>query len=832
VGGENTVIRWGLPLQAVNLPMSPENPKLRDDLVISQQESKEGIGFVVKDPETSRFFRLKEIEHFIATQLNGSTDRDTTRRNVEEKFGISLSAEALDKFIQGLERLGLLEKNGASSGSQAQKPKTVRGNLLYLRFKAFDPDKLFSRLIKPKLVRFFFTPYFLLLSALGIVVAAGITVADWQEIGRDIQGLYHFQAFFFAWLTVFLVIVAHEFAHGLACKFFGGEVHEIGFLLLYFQPAFYCNVSDAWLFPEKSKRLWVTFAGAYIEVFIWSLATVIWRITETGTWVSFVALIIMATSGIKTLFNLNPLIKLDGYYLLSDFLEVPNLRRKSFDYIGHRLKQLCGSASESTNTTSERERRIYMIYGLLAGTFSFWLLGFVTIRLGHFLIGRYQAIGFILLVLFVLSLFRQRLTRLLKHRPILSKASYPWFASMPRRAKLLLFLTLALGLLFFGEMELKIAGEFAVLPIQNSDVRAEVEGIIQEVYADEGDVVAKGTLIARLSDRDPQADLRKITAEIQEKQAKLKMLKAGTRLEEIELARQETITAKTRVDEASKYYQESKEMRSERLLKAKIAIDKAKERLKYADQRFGMFKALYTKQMISLKEFEEAEENAAVRLKEFEETEAELKLVLADDLGEQRKALKLAAKEIEEKQAKLKLALAGSRPEEIEATEAEITRLEAQHRYTSDQIQLLSVVSPMAGLITTPKLKEKIGQSVKKGDLIAQVHELKTVRAEISVPENEFGDVRVGQDVVIKARAFPYKSFYGKISSLATTATKPENGEASRTVLVTTQIDNEGYLLRPEMTGNAKIYCGKRRVIDLMTRRFANYIRVEFWSWW
>jgi multidrug resistance efflux pump len=273
-------------------------------------------------------------------------------------------------------------------------------------------------------------------------------------------------------------------------------------------------------------------------------------------------------------------------------------------------------------------------------------------------------------------------------------------------------------------------------------------------------------------------------------------------------------------------------MRSERILKAKIASDKAKERLKYADQRFGMFKTLYTKQMISLKDFEEAEENAAVRLKEFEETEAELKLVLADDLGEQRKALKIAAKETDEKQAKLKLALAGSRPEEIEATEAEIARLEAQRRYTSDQIQLLRVVSPMAGLITTPKLKEKIGQSVKKGDLIAQVHELKTVRAEISVPESEFGDVRVGQDVVIKARAYPHKSFYGKISSLATTATKPDNGQPSRTVLVTTQIDNEGYLLKPEMTGNAKIYCGKRRIIDLMTRRFANYIRVEFWSWW
>ena len=236
--------------------------------------------------------------------------------------------------------------------------------------------------------------------------------------------------------------------------------------------------------------------------------------------------------------------------------------------------------------------------------------------------------------------------------------------------------------------------------------------------------------------------------------------------------------------------------------------------------------------MISLKEFQEAEENAAVSLKELEEAEAELKLVLADDLGEIRKTLKIAEKEIEEKQGKLKLLLAGSRPEEIEATEAEISRLQAQRQYTKEQLQLLHVLSPISGLITTPKLKEKLGQNVKKGDLIAQVHELKTIRAEISVSENEIGDVQVGQEVVLKARAHPRQSFSGKISSVATTAIKGDNGHPTRTVLVTTQIDNDSFLLKPEMTGNAKIYCGKRSIIDLMTRRFAHYIRVEFWSWW
>src|SRR5436189_2350861 len=179
------------------------------------------------------------------------------------------------------------------------------------------------------------------------------------------------------------VITAHEFAHGLTCKNFGGSVREIGFLLLYFQPAFYCNVSYAWLFPEKSKRLWVTFAGAYFEVFIWALATLVWRVTDPYTLVHYLALVVVATSGIKTLFNLNPLIKLDGYYLLSDYLEVPNLRSRAFSYLLARARNFW-RAPAGEATVSARERRIYLLYGLLAWVYSYWLLGYVTLRFGSY----------------------------------------------------------------------------------------------------------------------------------------------------------------------------------------------------------------------------------------------------------------------------------------------------------------------------------------------------------------------------------------------------------------------------------------------------------------
>jgi len=112
------------------------------------------------------------------------------------------------------------------------------------------------------------------------------------------------------------------------------------------------------------------------------------------------------------------------------------------------------------------------------------------------------------------------------------------------------------------------------------------------------------------------------------------------------------------------------------------------------------------------------------------------------------------------------------------------------------------------------------------------VHELRSVRAEIAISEKDISDVRVGQQVVLKARAYPENKFDGEVMSIAPIATREDDGQSARTIRVVTQLENPSLLLKPEMTGTAKIYAGRRRLIDLMTRRLARYVRVEFWSWW
>jgi putative peptide zinc metalloprotease protein len=746
----------------------PQSPRLRGDLVVSRQPANGTVRFVVKDPATGRFFRFREIEGFILQQLDGRTSLAELLPKVESAFGAALSLSTLEQFVERLRHLALLADEASAQFATPPQPGRIRGDALYLRLNAFDPDPMFDRLVGK--MRFFFTTYFVGSSAALIVFAFSLTVANWSEIAADVQRLYNVESLLVVWVTVFLVIIAHECAHGLTCKYHGGSVHEVGFLFLYFQPTFYCNVSDAWLFPEKSKRLWVTFAGAYFELFLWACATLLWRVTDPSAALNHLALVVMATSGVKSLFNLNPLIKLDGYYLLSDYLDIPNLRQRAFRYLGSSIKRWA-SPGERPMQASPGERRIYVVYGALAGLYSYSLLGLVVWWVGSSLVQWYRGWGFVLFTGLLLTGFRTALREALRRAPGVSAFGPRKAGVMNRRIAVVTGLGIVAALLFLVPMELKVAGEFKVLPIRQADVRAEVEGIIEHVYVDEGQAVGKDDAIAQLSGRDYRAELQKLGAETDEKQAMLKMLKAGPRAEEVTLAR--------------------------------AAVQKAEERLKYGKTLLGMLERLFTQDMASRKEYAEAQEQVAVRTKELDEANGRLTLLLA-----------------------------GSRPEKIEAIEAEIARLKSQQTYLEEQLQRVKIVSPVAGVVTTPKLKDKIGQYVHKGDLVAEVHELGTVTAEIAIPEKEIADVRLGAEIALKARAFPGVALRGTVASIAPIVTRKEPSPLERTVAVTTRLDNSGLLLKPGMTGQAKVFCGKRRLFDLVTRALIRYLRVEFWSWW
>jgi putative peptide zinc metalloprotease protein len=750
--------------------MPTAEPKFRDDLVVSKQEARGQASFVIKDPETGRFFRFGEAEHFVARQLDGKTSLPEVKARITERFGATNRLESLEGFTERLRKAGLLEPQHPQNERRTTAPKRVRGSILYLRLKVFDPDHLLGQLARR--LSFFFSRGFVLASGATILFALGVLIANWKEIPFNLYRLHATQALFLAWLTALFVTALHEFAHGVTCKHFGGEVHELGFLLIYFQPAFYCNVSDAWLFKKKSQRLWVSIAGAYFEMFLWALATFFWRITTPDTWINFAALLVMATSAVKTMINLNPLIKLDGYYFLSDYLEIPNLRQKAMRYLSQLLRRPWSFFTSATDAPTWRLRRIFLTYGVLASVYSWSLLRIVAWQALHYFVARYQGLGLIVGSTLIGAVVRQTLPRTV---PASAAAPTPMPRPIFRKAKkylnALAVAAAAMAVLFFVPMQLTVPGNFMLLPAQQTEVRAEVEGIIDQVFVDEGDTVKPGQPIARLSDRDVSAELQKTKAELQEQQARLHMLQIGARPQELALA---TATE-----------------------------EKAKERLPFARKELERAQKLFQEGLAAQKEIDKAQEEVAVRQNELEEASSKLKLLVA-----------------------------GSRREEIEAAQSAVERLQAQLQYLNGQRSLLLVSSPVQGIINTHRLKETVGRRVARGDLIAEVDGLNTIEAEIAVPEREIADVRPGQQVEVKARAYPEKTFTGLVASISTKAAREDDTLEGKSILVTTQLDNSALLLKSGMTGSAKIVCGKRRMLDLLKRRIAKSLRIDLWTWW
>ena len=808
-------------------------PRFRTDLVQSRHETADGGLAVVKDPATGEFFRFGEAELFIATQLDGATELDEVQRRVEAQCGEPLAPGTLAAFVKDLERRGLLERPGRHSRRHA--PKRISGTLLHLRVRLLDPTRLLKRLQRH--TRFCFTRGFVITAAAVILLGAATLASNWDAFTADLPRLYQLSSLPVILLVLFLLVSAHEFGHGLTCRHFGGDVREMGFLLMYFTPALYCNVSDAWLFPEKRKRMWVGFAGPYFELLLWALAVLMWRITDSATTINHLALIVVAGSGVKTLFNFNPLIKLDGYYLLSDYLELPNLRSKSFRYVGDLLKAAVGW-SDPPAPKPPREQHVYLTYGLLATFYSFSLLALVTMEWGDLLVAHSQPAAVAVLSGLVGVRLRRRVRGLLgkgaddedddpgliwatagreeatevpaaatpappappetpaKPETPAAPAAQPTSAKsnrlskrqrrLRRRAAWLGALAATVLATFIVRVQLRISGPVSVLPSENADVRAAVEGIVETVLVHEGQKVRAGDVIARLSAGALLTDLRGAEAEITEVSAGLGKLRAGPTKAEVELAR--------------------------------AAVARAQDRVGYARTRLSRFQQLYELSAATRPELEDAHELATT-----------------------------ANNDLVEARSRLNVLMASVRPEEIEAFRARVARLSSRRRFLEEQVALLTVVSPVDGVVATPErqLHAMERQLVSKGALIAKVYDFRSLTAQIALAEKEMAELRVGQAVELRTRAYPSVTFHGTVTAIgtaalgtptgdptsATTATTAAAGSGT-TFIITTRIRNDSLLLRPGMTGQAKVFAGERRVIDVLARRVTRTLKVEVWSWW
>ncbi|MFN9750393.1 MAG: site-2 protease family protein, partial [Planctomycetota bacterium] len=250
-----------------------------------------------------------------------------------------LDRDQLQQLLQRFHKDGLVVSEVSGQGTEllrrGRKAKWMErlsslSNILAIRFRGFDPEAVLNFL--NRWVGWIFSPAFALGIAVLGLVAAGSVIVNWTDFQARLPG---FEQFFDPrkWWLFALVLagtkICHEFGHGLACRRFGGECHEIGVMLLVFTPCLYCNVSDSWRMPNKWHRAIIGAAGMYVELILATLATFVWWFAEPGV-VRDVCLQVMLIASVSTvLFNGNPLLRFDGYYIVSDLLEIPNLHQRS-----------------------------------------------------------------------------------------------------------------------------------------------------------------------------------------------------------------------------------------------------------------------------------------------------------------------------------------------------------------------------------------------------------------------------------------------------------------------------------------------------------------------
>jgi putative peptide zinc metalloprotease protein len=328
------------PSSLISSSRRPLALAMRADLEVQRQTWQGREYRLVKDPLTLKYFRFEEEEFAILEMLDGRTSIHEICERFELRFAPQRVKPAeLQSLLVNLHRSNLVLANAPGQDrellARAQQRQRqawlgALASLLSFRFRGIDPDRMLARL--DRYAGWLFSLPAAACSAALILSALALLGAELDVVRSRLPG---FQAFFAAqnWMllaiTLAITKILHEFGHGLACKRFGGQCHEMGLMLLVFTPCLYCNVSDAWMIPSRWRRAAIAAAGMYVELNLAAIATFVWWFTQPGL-VNHLCLNVMFVCSVSTLvFNGNPLLRYDGYYILADLAEIPNLRQKS-----------------------------------------------------------------------------------------------------------------------------------------------------------------------------------------------------------------------------------------------------------------------------------------------------------------------------------------------------------------------------------------------------------------------------------------------------------------------------------------------------------------------
>ncbi|MFU8789004.1 MAG: biotin/lipoyl-binding protein [Methylobacter sp.] len=369
---------------------------------------------------------------------------------------------------------------------------TLLKNPLSVRIPLFDPDALLTRTLNRVCPCFsgFGLLFWLLVVGAGVITA----VTHWDALTQDVSNHVLAPDNLVIMLLIYPLIKAlHEFGHAYAIKYWGGEVHEMGILLLVFMPVPYVEASSAAAFVNKYQRMAVGAAGILVELFIAALALLLWANIEPGALRSALYSTVFISGVTTLLFNGNPLLRFDGYYVFADALEIPNLGARSNQFFGYCLKKyVLGLAATPRPRTYPGEIKWLLSYGVAAFIYRLFVVAAIIL----FIAGEYFFIGIVLALWAVFGMIIAPL--FIKARQLKQELTQ---AGADRASYRTVAVLVGLVLVFcVVPVPHRISSEGVIWLDEFAQVRSETDGEIKMIAAKPGAEVKQGDILFELDD--------------------------------------------------------------------------------------------------------------------------------------------------------------------------------------------------------------------------------------------------------------------------------------------------------------------------------------------
>ena len=525
----------GPPREVPEKPQNgiPVRMKMRSDLTFDRMTYQGVEYWVVKEPLGQKYFQFPPHVFYLLQQLNGNRTVEELQENYQEKFAPKrITRNDLQQLLTRFHQDGLVISDVGGQGSEllkrGQKNKRMErfgqmANILAIRYRGFDPERILNFL--NRYTWWIFTKPAVIVTMVAAMVALMSVVMNWATFSAMLPG---FDAFFDPkqWYLFAIVLcvtkIFHEFGHGLSCKRLGGECHEIGFMLLVLTPCLYCNVSDSWRLKNKWHRAAIGAAGMYVEVILATIATFVWWFVQPGL-VQDICLRVMLVSSISTiLFNGNPLLRFDGYYIMSDVLEIPNLYQKSNKALTTLLgRHWLGLEIPDDQLMPANRPWAFAMFTVAAFCYRWMILAsiiyFLTTMLEPY---NLESVGVFIAVFSGIGMLGMPGYKLFKYM------SVPGRMHQVKKVRFSVVLVVALaivGLVLFIPFPHYLRCSMVVMPDKIETIWVNESGMLEELCVEPGQMVEEGQKLALLKNIDLDLQLVEARGKILQKQGDLEM---------------------------------------------------------------------------------------------------------------------------------------------------------------------------------------------------------------------------------------------------------------------------------------------------------------------